>query len=122
MNRTTQRLLVVEDDGGARWALARLLRLEGYLVDEAANGVEALALYERVRPDAVLSDVEMPEMGGVELCRRLRAMPGGPPIVLMGSRHPSEPTLAPFVSKPVALDELLAALEASLPRVADPSS
>src|ERR671938_117987 len=67
------RILVVDDEPGVRGALERALRLERYEVDGAADGRAALDLLAERPPDAVVLDVAIPELDGLEVCRRLRA-------------------------------------------------
>ena len=67
------RVLVVDDDAAVRDSLARTLRFEGHEVDTARDGLEALAMVRAGEPDAVILDVSMPAMDGLEACRRLRA-------------------------------------------------
>ena len=74
MNRPT-RILVVEDDDALRYAVSRLLKLPGYQVLEASSGEECLRIAQKERPDLVLLDVRLPDMSGVEVCRRIRATP-----------------------------------------------
>jgi two-component system chemotaxis response regulator CheY len=72
----SKRILVVDDSKAMRLIVRRTLRQAGFgdcEVDEAANGVEALAAIEKARPDLVLSDWNMPEMNGYELLTQLRA-------------------------------------------------
>lgn len=68
-----RRILVVEDDPAILSNTTRMLRLEGYEVHVARNGVEGLAAALRVAPDLILCDVRMPEMNGDELLEHLRA-------------------------------------------------
>ena len=82
--------LVVNDDPEERRFLAAALRRNGIRILEARSAYEALKLAERDAPDFVVTDIEMPDLDGVELCRRLRELPGAAnlPIVAMsgGSR------------------------------------
>jgi CheY-like chemotaxis protein len=71
MERITQ-ILVVDDEAANVELLSRVLRREGYGVDTAANGEEALARIKDARPDLVLLDVTMPVIDGLTVCRRLR--------------------------------------------------
>lgn len=64
--------LVVDDDRGARLIASSLLQESGFTVEQAADGVEALAAFERVKPGIVLLDVVMPEMDGFAVCREIR--------------------------------------------------
>jgi len=69
------KILVVEDDPDTRAATVRLLTGAGYRVHEAENGARGLDAALALRPDLILSDVVMPELDGIELCRRVRANP-----------------------------------------------
>jgi CheY-like chemotaxis protein len=109
------RVLVVEDHESSRQALQRLLQRFGLTTDAAANGREALAQLERTRPDLVLLDLMMPEMGGLETLRALRQHPDWsalPVVILTGDlRKPRDTDLraagaSACLSKPVALPEL----------------
>ena len=68
-------ILVADDTKEIRNALSRILSPDGYIVHEAENGAVALELAEKERPDLILTDVMMPVMTGIELCRGLRAQP-----------------------------------------------
>ncbi|MDQ1079352.1 chemotaxis protein CheB [Pseudoroseomonas cervicalis] len=82
------RVLVVDDSGFMRMALKRIIEADGDLkvVGEAANGIAALELAARLRPDVVALDVEMPELDGLAVTERLMALPS-PPAVVMVSHH-----------------------------------
>jgi len=77
--------LVVDDEPTVRLLMGRALRIAGFVVEEAENGQAALKLFPRVAPDVILVDAQMPEIDGLEVCRRVRSMPGGArlPIVLI---------------------------------------
>lgn len=81
----TARILVVDDVAVNRRLLARRLTAEGYAVETADNGVNALAKVASFAPDVVLLDVEMPQMDGLMVCRCLRADVGmrGLPVVFV---------------------------------------
>jgi CheY-like chemotaxis protein len=66
------RILVVEDNDPVRWTLAALLRFNGYEVDQATNGQQALARFASCPTDAILMDLHMPVMDGLKACRLLR--------------------------------------------------
>ena len=68
-------VLVVDDDRGTRTALRHALQKGGFRTEEAADGVEALALLSRIKPDVVLMDASMPELDGFSACARLKEMP-----------------------------------------------
>jgi len=86
------RVLIVDDDRKILDLLVELLQLEGYEIATAADGSEALARALSFAPDVVLSDVVMPEMGGLELCRRLKENPrtADVPVMLISGRIPSD--------------------------------
>ena len=82
---TVTRILVVEDDAGARTALCSLLRGEGYAVAAAADGYKGLGRAEEWLPDVVITDVKMPALGGLELMRKLKdRLPDVAVIVMTG--------------------------------------
>ena len=77
------RVLVADDDMNVRLLTRQCLEREGITVIEAADGHEALDCFVRERPDLVFLDVEMPGMTGLEVCRRIRAMPQGESVPIM---------------------------------------
>lgn len=80
------RILVVDDDRAVRESLRRSLTFNGYEVDLAADGAQALGQIAAVRPDALVLDVMMPRMGGLEACRALRATGDDVPILVLTAR------------------------------------
>lgn len=122
------RILVVDDDAAVRESLGRALRLEGYDVELASDGAEAL---ERLAtdgddPDLVVLDVLMPNIDGLEVCRRLRRMGSHLPVLMLTARDEVADRVAgldagadDYVVKPFALAELLARVRALLRRSAD---
>jgi two-component system, OmpR family, response regulator MprA len=118
------RILVVDDDAGVRQAVGRALAFEGYDVTQAGDGAEALRLIAASRPDAMVLDVVMPEVGGLDVCRDLRATGDDLPILVLTARHSVADRVAgldagadDYLVKPFALEELLARLRALLRRV-----
>ncbi len=83
------RALVVDDDPGVRYTLREILESEGLEVEEAEDGVAALARLDAFQPDLVLSDLRMPRMDGMDLLRRVGTGPGAPRVVLV-TAHGSE--------------------------------
>lgn len=84
------RLLIVDDHADFRASARTLFELEGFdVVGVAADGEEALEAVERLLPDVVLLDVQLPEMDGFEVARLLAARTGAPRIVLVSSRDRS---------------------------------
>jgi two-component system response regulator MprA len=118
------RILVVDDEPAVRESLRRALSLEGYDVDLAADGAEALAAVTGdTDPDAILLDVLMPRVDGLEVARRLRAKGLQTPILMLTARDEVQDRVAgldagadDYVVKPFALEELLARVRALLRR------
>ena len=76
------RVLVVDDDVDARELLSLVLSQAGFQVDDAPDGFAALAKVSHVRPDAVLTDLRMPGMDGIDLAQRIRRVHGDVPIII----------------------------------------
>lgn len=117
------RILVVDDDRAVRESLRRSLSFNGYTVDLAEDGVEALEAITHERPDAVVLDVMMPRMDGLEVCRQLRSTGDDLPILVLTARDSVSERVAgldagadDYLPKPFALEELLARLRALLRR------
>lgn len=111
------KILIVDDESAARIALATLLRKEGFEVDEVHDGRSALARCASFRPDLVLLDVLMPDMSGLEVCRRIKAAPETrlTPVVLITGLTDTEDRIEginagadDFLGKPIDFNELLA--------------
>ncbi|WP_148051436.1 EAL domain-containing protein [Inmirania thermothiophila] len=109
------RVLVVDDDRGQREMLRRVLGQDGYRVEEAADGAQALAICERQLPDVILLDAVMPVMDGFTACARIRQMPGGSmvPILVVTALDDAQSVERAFavgatdyVSKPIHLGVL----------------
>ncbi len=117
------RILVVDDDRAVRESLRRSLSFNGYSVELAQDGQEALDLITRERPDAVVLDVMMPRLDGLEVCRRLRSSGDDLPILVLTARDSVSERVAgldagadDYLPKPFALEELLARMRALLRR------
>jgi two-component system response regulator MprA len=117
------RILVVDDEPAVRDALERALTLDGYAVATAPNGREALHQLAGDAPDAVVLDVLMPYVDGLEVCRMLRSRGDRTPVLMLTARDQVSDRVAgldagadDYVVKPFALDELLARLRALLRR------
>jgi two-component system response regulator MprA len=119
------RILVVDDERAVRESLQRALELEGYEIELAADGREALARLENgePQPDAVILDVLMPVIDGLEVCRRLRRSGNRVPVLMLTARDEIENRVAgldagadDYVPKPFALEELVARIRALLRR------
>jgi two-component system response regulator MprA len=119
----TVRILVVDDDRAVRESLRRSLSFNGYTVDLAEDGVEALDAITNERPDALILDVMMPRMDGLEVCRQLRGTGDDIPILVLTARDTVSERVSgldagadDYLPKPFALEELLARLRALLRR------
>jgi two-component system response regulator MprA len=120
------RILVVDDDRAVRESLRRSLSFNGYSVSLAEDGVEALNSIASDRPDAVVLDVMMPKLDGLEVCRQLRSTGDDLPILVLTARDSVSERVAgldagadDYLPKPFALEELLARMRALLRRTFD---
>ncbi|CAN5301627.1 two-component system response regulator MprA [soil metagenome] len=118
------RILVVDDDRAVRDSLRRSLEFNGYTVDVAADGAEALARVPSINPDAIVMDVMMPRLDGLETTRALRAAGNDVPILVLTARDAVSDRVDgldagadDYLAKPFALEELLARMRALLRRV-----
>jgi two-component system response regulator MprA len=117
------RVLVADDDVSVRNSLERALRLEGYEVALAADGRQTLDQVVMSPPDALVLDVRMPEIDGLEVCRRLRAIADPTPVLMLTAKDAVSDRVEgldagadDYLVKPFALPELLARLRALLRR------
>jgi two-component system response regulator MprA len=117
------RVLVVDDDPAVSGALNRALRLDGYEVSLAADGPEALEEIAIRPPDAVILDIGLPTIDGLDVCRRLRAADNDTPVLMLTARDAINDRVQgldagadDYLVKPFALAELLARLRALLRR------
>jgi two-component system response regulator MprA len=122
------KILVVDDERAVRESLRRALELEGYEIELAEDGRAALLRFEEEegQPDAVILDVLMPGVDGLEVCRRLRRSGIRVPVLMLTARDEVENRVAgldagadDYVTKPFALEELLARMRALLRRTTD---
>jgi two-component system response regulator MprA len=122
------KILVVDDERAVRESLRRALELEGYEIELAEDGRAALSRLESEegQPDAVILDVLMPGVDGLEVCRRLRRTGIRVPVLMLTARDEVENRVAgldagadDYVTKPFALEELLARVRALLRRTTD---
>lgn len=117
------RILVVDDDRAVRESLRRSLQFNGYTVELAGDGQQALDAVGQQRPDAMVLDVMMPGVDGLEVCRRLRGTGDDLPVLVLTARDAVSDRVAgldagadDYLPKPFALEELLARLRALLRR------
>jgi two-component system, OmpR family, alkaline phosphatase synthesis response regulator PhoP len=111
-----KRILIVDDDEMVRMALVELLRPEGYLLDEAGSGKEALVKIDENKYDLMMFDIIMPEIDGIELCKRVRAREEYKeiPIVFLTAKSREQDKVKGleaganlFLSKPISPEKLL---------------
>ena len=122
------RVLIVDDEPAVRAALDRALRLDGYEVALAADGREALDRLADAHRDAIVLDVSMPGIDGLEVCRRLRDAGDRTPVLMLTARDAIDDRVAgldagadDYLVKPFALEELKARLRALLRRAEPPA-
>ncbi|MDX1982594.1 MAG: sigma-54 dependent transcriptional regulator [Bryobacteraceae bacterium] len=109
MSPEARRVLIVDDEPNQRSAVSQMAEKWGFAVETAANGLEALEKIPAFEPDAIVTDVMMPEMDGMELLRRLNEMPGAPPVIVLTSYGNMDTALTTvhehgafwFVEKPI---------------------
>jgi two-component system response regulator HydG len=114
------RILVVDDEASARSALEIFLKSQGYDVETADNGISALAIWADHPPDIVVTDIDMPQMNGIELLQKLRERDAGLPVVVVTSMTEVDVAVRAmragaedYLTKPLDLD----ALEVTIERV-----
>jgi DNA-binding NarL/FixJ family response regulator len=120
-----QTILIVDDDNTLRAALTRYLKDRGFLVHNAASGLEGLERFNKDKPDLIVSDVVMPEMDGFELCAKVRESDFGQlvPFIFLSGRCDLEDRIQghsigadDYLVKPFHPRELIAKIEAQLAR------
>ena len=126
MSADQPRVLVVEDEPAQREVLAYNLEAEGFAVSRAQNGEEALLLVDEDLPDIIVLDWMMPNLSGIEVCRRLKIKPEtrGIPVIMLSARSEEvdkvrglETGADDYVVKPYSVLELMARVRSQLRRV-----
>ncbi|MGH9029703.1 MAG: response regulator transcription factor [Acidimicrobiales bacterium] len=117
------RILVVDDEPYITDLLSAALKFEGFAVEVAATGAQALVMATETRHDLVLLDLMLPDVAGTDVCRRLRDSGVGTPVLFLTARDATEDKVAglrsggdDYVTKPFSLDELVARIHAVLRR------
>lgn len=120
MNTATVDVLVVDDEEDVRASVADVLRSAGFTVEEAEDGLVALALLERLTVGAMVLDLSMPRCDGVEVIDRLASPP---PILIVSARQVSdvdrirvEPKITAYLKKPVSPARLIEQVRAAIDR------
>jgi two-component system response regulator MprA len=119
----TSYIAIVDDDAAIRAALGRALRMENYDIDLFEDGNSALKSIQLRAPDAIVLDLQLPDIDGLEICRRIRRSGDTTPILMLTARDAVNPRAAgldvgadDYLVKPFDLAELLARLRALLRR------
>ena len=121
-----QTVLIVDDEPIVREVVERYLRQEGYRVESAVDGPDALRRFAAARPDLVLLDLMLPGIDGLEVCRRLRAQSNVPIIMLTAKGEETDTIIGlgvgadDYVAKPFSPRELVARAKAVLRRAGTP--
>jgi len=120
---TSRKVLVVEPDSTTRREIKLVCEQDGYQVVEADAGSEALRQVESSRPNVVLLEVTLPDLAGFDVCRELRKVDPGVPVIMMSSRSDEIDAVVAleigaddYVTKPLRLRELVARMAAHLRR------
>jgi two-component system response regulator MprA len=120
---TNSYIAIVDDDAAIRAALGRALRMENYDVELFEDGVSALKAVQLRAPDAIVLDLQLPDIDGLEICRRIRRSGDATPILMLTARDAVNDRVAgldvgadDYLVKPFDLAELLARLRALLRR------
>jgi two-component system, OmpR family, KDP operon response regulator KdpE len=123
VNRESANLLIVDDERSIRQSLRTILANFGFVIVEAARGEEALSLVRAAQFDAVLLDINMPGMGGIEVCRLMRRTAPRLPIVMLTVQDSEDRKVEAldagaddYITKPFQLRELTARLRAAMRR------
>ena len=129
MDDSQGRLLIVEDDSALRRSLRTTLDVMGFDVGEASNGEEGLVRLRMVDYEAVLLDINMPGMGGIETCRRIRRVYTKMPILMLTVRDSEDDKVEAleagaddYVTKPFQTRELVARIRAAVRRFRAPET
>ncbi|WP_269537490.1 response regulator transcription factor [Cerasicoccus fimbriatus] len=116
-------ILVAEDDASIRLGLVDTLESEGYDILEAANGEEAVALFQDHSPDLVLLDIMMPRLSGYDVCREIRKTNAAVPVLMLSAKSEEidkvlglELGADDYITKPFGMRELLARVAAAIRR------
>lgn len=120
---TSRKVLVVEPDSGTRREIKQVCEQDGYQVVEADGGSDAIRQLEQVKPSMVLLEVTLPDAAGFDVCREMRKLDPGVPVIMMSSRTDEIDAVVAleigaddYVTKPLRLRELVARMAAHLRR------
>lgn len=122
MSETANKILVVDDEAQITRVLRTSLRAHRYEIRTAADGISALDTFHDWKPNLIITDLQMPEMNGIELCREIRKISNIPIIVLSVKGEEKTKVEAldagadDYITKPFGIEELLARVRAALRR------
>jgi DNA-binding response OmpR family regulator len=123
-----ERILLIEDDKEIASTLRSVLESAGYQVSYAPNGKEGQRLIEEGRPDLVITDMMMPQLGGFPVLEFLKQMPDPPKVIMItaneGGRHKAYAEMlgvSDYLRKPFAMDVMLESVERALSRSGSPA-
>ena len=109
-----KKILIADDEELIRWSLGKFLEKEGYSVDSVMNGNKALQMLEENNYDVVVTDLEMPEIGGIEILRSLEKKEKPPGIIIISSYFPekiflgtSRTNFLRFINKPFNIEDVV---------------
>lgn len=118
MPKNAKRILLVDDEENARIALSRLLTRGGYVVDDVANGFEALNYLREHEVTLIVTDINMPEMDGIEFLREVNRLFPGSTVIMITAYGGVESYIEAinlgafeYINKPVKIEELKSVLE-----------
>ena len=118
-----KKILVVDDEAQIIRVMRRILSAHQYEIRTAADGESGFEVFQSWTPDLVITDLQMPNVGGLELCRRLRAI-SAVPIIVLSVRNEEETIVEAldagaddYITKPFGTNELLARVRSNLRRV-----
>ncbi|MGI8476981.1 MAG: response regulator [Thermomicrobiales bacterium] len=120
-------ILIVDDEPIVREVVAQYLKNDGFTVEEAGDGLEAVKRFTSARPDLVLLDLMLPGIDGIEVCRRIRAQSNVPIIMVTAKTEETDTIIGlgvgadDYIAKPFSPRELVARVKAVLRRVSAPS-
>ena len=120
------KILVVDDAAFLRMSLKKILAAEDHMIYEASNGVEAITLYQEIRPDVVTMDITMPDMDGLEALKRLKQIDPGAKVIMCSAMGQQDKVVTAiqngaidFIAKPFDFGVLMAKIQALLRRSYD---
>jgi len=128
MSHKRAKILIVDDEAAARYGMRKVFKDQGYVIDEASDGLQALEKIKSLQPDVVLCDINMPELNGLDLLKRLKAEKGPDeplPLFIMITAYGSEKVAVEamkagaydYLSKPYDIDDLRLTVQKALDKL-----